>query len=84
VRALLRDGSSLYAVDSDLIAVLAPDLIVTQDLCAVCAVVVERRQPLLVSRLEGSAPLVGAAASSLQAVLDDPGSVELAPAPATR
>jgi iron complex transport system substrate-binding protein len=38
VRASVRDGGSLYAVDADLIARLAPDLIVTQDLCAVCAV----------------------------------------------
>ena len=38
VRASLRDGGSLYLVDADLIADLAPDLIVTQDLCAVCAV----------------------------------------------
>jgi len=38
VRASLRGGRSLYAVDADLIAELAPDLIVTQDLCAVCAV----------------------------------------------
>src|ERR671935_229483 len=32
------DGRSLYAVDAQLIEELAPDLIVTQDLCAVCAV----------------------------------------------
>jgi iron complex transport system substrate-binding protein len=38
VRASVRDGRSLYAVDADLIDALAPDLIVTQDLCAVCAV----------------------------------------------
>ncbi len=38
VRSSLRDGQSLYAVDADLIAELRPDLIVTQDLCAVCAV----------------------------------------------
>jgi iron complex transport system substrate-binding protein len=38
VRASLRDGRSLYAVDADLVARLAPDVIVTQDLCAVCAV----------------------------------------------
>jgi iron complex transport system substrate-binding protein len=38
VRESIRDGRSLYAVDADLIAELAPDLIVTQDLCAVCAV----------------------------------------------
>jgi iron complex transport system substrate-binding protein len=38
VRTALRDGASLYTVDADLIEALAPDLIVTQDLCAVCAV----------------------------------------------
>lgn len=38
VRESVRDGRSLYGVDAELIAELAPDLIVTQDLCAVCAV----------------------------------------------
>ena len=38
VRASVRDGRSLYAVDAKQIETLAPDLIVTQDLCAVCAV----------------------------------------------
>jgi iron complex transport system substrate-binding protein len=38
VRASLREGRSLYVVDAELVAALAPDVIVTQDLCAVCAV----------------------------------------------
>ena len=38
VRSSLRDGRSLYTVDAELIDALEPDLIVTQDLCAVCAV----------------------------------------------
>jgi iron complex transport system substrate-binding protein len=38
VRNSVRDGRSLYAVDAELLVALAPDLIVTQDLCAVCAV----------------------------------------------
>ena len=38
VREAVRDGRSLYAVDAELIETLAPDVIVTQDLCAVCAV----------------------------------------------
>jgi iron complex transport system substrate-binding protein len=38
VRASLEDGGSLYAVDGALIEELQPDLIVTQDLCTVCAV----------------------------------------------
>ena len=38
VRQAVRDGRSLYAVDAELIEELRPDLILTQDLCAVCAV----------------------------------------------
>jgi len=38
VRDAVRGGESLYALDADLIAELRPDVIVTQDLCAVCAV----------------------------------------------
>ena len=38
VRSSLRDGRSLYTVDAELIDALRPDLIITQDLCAVCAV----------------------------------------------
>jgi iron complex transport system substrate-binding protein len=33
----LRDGLSLYRVDETLMREIAPDLIVTQDLCQVCA-----------------------------------------------
>jgi iron complex transport system substrate-binding protein len=38
VKAAVHSGSSLYALDSDLLERLAPDLIITQELCAVCAV----------------------------------------------
>jgi iron complex transport system substrate-binding protein len=38
VRAALAEGRSLYTVDAELVDRLAPDVIVTQDLCAVCAV----------------------------------------------
>jgi iron complex transport system substrate-binding protein len=37
VRELVERGESIYAVDADLLLRLAPDLIVTQDLCHVCA-----------------------------------------------
>ena len=37
VRELVSRGESIYAVDADLLASLKPDLIVTQDLCHVCA-----------------------------------------------
>ena len=38
VRAVIRDALSIYAVDDQRLAALAPDVIVTQDLCEVCAV----------------------------------------------
>ena len=37
VAARIHDGQSLYQVDEDLLRELAPDLILTQDLCQVCA-----------------------------------------------
>ena len=38
VRARVHEGSSLYGLDDAKLAELEPDLIVTQELCAVCAV----------------------------------------------
>ena len=38
LRAMVRDALSIYSVDERLLAELAPDLIITQDLCQVCAV----------------------------------------------
>ena len=37
VRELVGRGESIYAVDADLLERLAPDLLVTRDLCHVCA-----------------------------------------------
>src|SRR5258705_2310838 len=38
VRRTLHDALSIYAVDEARLAALAPDVVVTQDLCEVCAV----------------------------------------------
>jgi iron complex transport system substrate-binding protein len=38
VREAIAAGKSLYAIDADVLEELRPDVIVTQDLCAVCAV----------------------------------------------
>jgi iron complex transport system substrate-binding protein len=38
VREAVGDGRPLYAIDRELLEALAPDLILTQNLCAVCAV----------------------------------------------
>ncbi len=41
VRERLRDGGSIYELDEDGVRELEPDLVVTQALCAVCAVSVD-------------------------------------------
>jgi iron complex transport system substrate-binding protein len=37
VSEIIRRGESIYAVDAELLASISPDLILTQDLCHVCA-----------------------------------------------
>ncbi|HVA28958.1 MAG TPA: cobalamin-binding protein [Candidatus Baltobacteraceae bacterium] len=73
VRRSLHEGSSLYHLDADLLASLAPDLIVTQELCAVCAVsyeIVDRAT----KRLRHDHRLMSLEPSSLEDVL---GHIEL-------
>lgn len=38
VRSALGDGKELYSIDEEVLRQLAPDFIITQDLCQVCAV----------------------------------------------
>jgi iron complex transport system substrate-binding protein len=38
IRELVHQGSSIYSLDGDRLAALRPDLILTQELCEVCAV----------------------------------------------
>jgi iron complex transport system substrate-binding protein len=67
VRASVHAGSSLYALDAAALERLAPDLIVTQELCAVCAVsyeIVARAA----KRLRGDPRIVSLEPSSLEDV----------------
>src|SRR3984893_6992 len=67
VRARVHSGSSLYGLDDAKLAALEPDLIVTQELCAVCAVsyeIVDRAA----QRLRGDPRVVSLEPSSLEDV----------------
>jgi iron complex transport system substrate-binding protein len=67
VRRSLHAGSSLYALDAELLERLAPDLILTQELCQVCAVsyeIVARAA----KRLRGDPRVVSLEPSSLEDV----------------
>ena len=68
VRSSVHAGSSLYHLDSELLERLAPDLIVTQELCAVCAVsykIVDRAA----KRLTHDARIISLEPSSLEDVI---------------
>ena len=68
VRAAMHAGSSLYALDGALLERLRPDLVVTQELCPVCAVsyeIVARSA----ARLRSDPAIVSLEPSSLEDVL---------------
>jgi iron complex transport system substrate-binding protein len=67
VRANVHAGSSLYALDERRLAALDPDLIVTQELCAVCAVSYEIVAQAA-KRLRGDPRIVSLEPSSLDDV----------------
>jgi len=70
IRELVHQGSSIYALDADLLAALQPDVILTQELCEVCAVsypIVERAA----RRLGSSPQLVSPEPESLEDVFQN-------------
>jgi iron complex transport system substrate-binding protein len=70
IRELVHQGSSIYALDAQLLEALHPDLILTQELCEVCAVsypIVERAA----RRLGSSPQLVSLEPESLEDVFEN-------------
>lgn len=68
IRRARHEGSSIYMLDENLLAGLAPDLIVTQELCPVCAVAypeVERAA----RRLGGEVPVLSLEPDTLDDIL---------------
>src|SRR5262244_2471906 len=57
ISAALHAGSSIYRLDQDLLQRFAPDLILTQELCDVCAVSYETVEQA-VRRLQGPATIL--------------------------
>src|SRR5439155_44723 len=56
VREAVGDGRPLYAIDRELLETLQPDLILTQNLCAVCAVSADNVNELCATDAEVVAP----------------------------
>ncbi len=70
VTAILQDGGSLYGLDTALLDRLAPDLIITQALCEVCALSSDEVRHAL-SALACRPQLLSLQANSLAGILDD-------------
>lgn len=70
VKAVLSEGRALYELDEERLASLAPDLIVTQALCAVCAVSYEDVVEVA-ARLPSRPRVVQQDPSSLTEMLED-------------
>lgn len=71
VEALVRSALALYEVDLDALRKVAPDLLVTQDLCAVCAVGLDDVQRAAVQVLGKDVSIVSLAPRRLAEVWDD-------------
>lgn len=68
IRSARHAGSSIYELDAERLAQLQPDLIVTQELCDVCAVAYETVERA-VRRLPGAVPIVSLEPRTLDDVI---------------
>jgi iron complex transport system substrate-binding protein len=69
IRGALHSGSSIYRLDEELLARLRPDLIVTQELCEVCAVSY-RQVESAVRELPGEVPVLSLEPESLDDIME--------------
>jgi iron complex transport system substrate-binding protein len=69
ISAALHRGSSIYQLDQGLLERLAPDLILTQELCDVCAVSYELVKTT-VRRLSGAPSILSLEPTTLHGILD--------------
>ena len=70
VRALLEQGEAVYQLDADTMSELAPDLIVTQGLCEVCALPFDQ-VVAVANRMESVPTIVSLNPTCLDDVFDD-------------
>ena len=70
VSSAIADGKSLYSLDTDLLAQLAPSVILTQDICSVCAIDLETVERAA-NRMDPSPQVVSLNPLGLSDVLDD-------------
>lgn len=70
VAAATQSGQSLYTIDEEKLAELAPDLIITQDLCSVCSIDLDSVRRVA-SRLPSNPRILTLNPQSIEDILDD-------------
>ena len=71
VREVLEQALSVYKVHTDVLRNLAPDVVLTQSQCEVCAVSADDVQQAVNDHLDGNAEVVALEPNALSDVLDD-------------
>jgi iron complex transport system substrate-binding protein len=71
VKQLLTNALSVYEVNSEMIAQLSPDVVITQDQCAACAVSLPEIQQALSAELQKPAQIISLQPDSLDAIFDN-------------
>lgn len=71
VKDIVKDGLSVYDVDRDLLKELAPDVIVTQDQCEVCAASLDDVEAALCDWLEHDIKIISLHPNTLADVFSD-------------
>lgn len=70
VAASMASGESLYRIDEEALAGLAPDVIITQDLCGVCSIDLDSVRAVA-ARLPSPPRIVSLNPTSVEEILDD-------------
>ncbi len=70
VASATQSGQSLYTIDEEQLAELAPDLIITQDLCSVCSIDLDSVRRVA-SRLPSNPNVLTLNPKSIEDILDD-------------
>lgn len=70
VASATQSGQSLYTIDEEKLAELAPDLIITQDLCSVCSIDLDSVRRVA-SRLPSNPRVLTLNPKSIEDILDD-------------
>lgn len=71
VKAVLKEATSVYTIDAELLEQLAPDVVITQTQCEVCAVSFAEVERVVCDQLHSSASIVALEPNFLADVYDD-------------